>query len=186
MICENFDLLSLSVPQILGILLAFSDFPTYNEIVFLPKFPSFLDGKLSSKLTLISGVPQGSVLGPVLFLIVIFDISEGIDSDIFIYVNDTKLVQNIKSVEDVFNLQEDRDQINRWSVKNKMVYTGGKFVNIRYGKDKHIKESTTYFSGDMAEVIKEMEDIGDLQGGSFFCPPPLICLIPRPIINFWT
>ena len=70
--------------------------------------------------------------------------------------------QNIKSVEDVINLQEDRDQINRWSVKNKMVYNGGKFVNIRYGKDKHIKESTTYFSGDVAEVIKEMEDIRDL------------------------
>ena len=77
-------------------------------------------------------------------------------------MNDTKLVQNIKSVEDVFNLQEDRDQINRWSVKNKMVYNGGKFVNIIYGKVKHIKESTTYFSGDVAEVIKEMEDIRDL------------------------
>ena len=43
-----------------------------------------------------------------------------------------------------------------------MVYNRGKLVYIRYGKDKDIKESTTYFSGDMAEVIEEMEEIRDL------------------------
>ena len=40
MICENLDLLSLCVQQIMRIILAFfSDFPTYSEIVLLPKFP---------------------------------------------------------------------------------------------------------------------------------------------------
>ena len=39
MICENLDLLSLCVLQIIRILLAFSDFPTYSEKVLLPKFP---------------------------------------------------------------------------------------------------------------------------------------------------
>ena len=56
-----------------------------------------VDGKLSSNFTLVSGVPQGSVLGPVLFLIFISDISEGIDSDIFIYVDDTKALRIIKT-----------------------------------------------------------------------------------------
>ena len=121
-----------------------------------------VDGKLSSNYTLISGVPQGSVLGPVLFLIFISDISEGIDSDIFIYVDDTKVVRNINSVEDVINLQEDLDKLHQWSVKNNMVFNGGKFVTIRYGRDKDIKESTTYFSGEMDEVIGEMEEIRDL------------------------
>ena len=37
MICENLDLLSLRVPQIIRILLAFLDFSTYSEIVLLPK-----------------------------------------------------------------------------------------------------------------------------------------------------
>ena len=39
MICENHDLFSLCVPQIIRILLAFSDCPTYSEMVLLPKFP---------------------------------------------------------------------------------------------------------------------------------------------------
>ena len=81
-----------------------------------------VDGQLSSIFTLISGVPQGSVLGPVLFLIFISDISESIESDIFIYVDDTKAVKNIKSVEDVIKLQEDLSKLHEWSVKNKMVY----------------------------------------------------------------
>ena len=39
MICGNLDLVSLCVPQIIRILLAFSDFPTFSEIVLFPKFP---------------------------------------------------------------------------------------------------------------------------------------------------
>ena len=49
-----------------------------------------IEGKLSSSFTLISGIPQGSVLGPILFLIFISDITEGLSSDVFIYVDDTK------------------------------------------------------------------------------------------------
>ena len=43
-----------------------------------------------------------------------------------------------------------------------MVFNGGKFVPIRYGKDKDMKESTTYFSGETDEVIEELEEIRDL------------------------
>ena len=107
-----------------------------------------VDGKLSSIFTLLSGVPQGSVLDPVLFLIFISDISEGLESDIFIYVDDTKAVKKIESVEDVIKLQEDLYKLHQWSLTNNMVYNGGKFVSIRYGKDIEIKESTLYFSGD--------------------------------------
>ena len=42
-----------------------------------------------------AGVPPGSVLGPVLFLIIISDIGEYLDSDVLIYVDDTKVIRKI-------------------------------------------------------------------------------------------
>ena len=96
------------------------------------------------------------------FLIFISDISEGLESDIFIYVDDTKAVKKIESVEDVINLQEDLYKLHQWSLTNNMVYNGGKFVSIRYGKDIEMKESTLYFSGDTEEIIEEKESIRDL------------------------
>ena len=85
-----------------------------------------VDEKLPSIFTLPSAVQQGSVLGPVLFLIFISDISEGSESDLFIYVDDTKAVKNIESVEDVIKLQEDLYKLHQWSLKNNMVYDGGR------------------------------------------------------------
>ena len=69
---------------------------------------------------------------------------------------------NIESVEDVIKLQEDLYKLHQWSLKNNMVYNGGKFVSIRYGKDIEMKESTLYFSGDTEEIIEEKESIRDL------------------------
>ena len=48
-------------------------------------------GRKSKFYPLVSGVPQGSVLGPLLFLIFIGDISEGVTADTLIYVDDSKV-----------------------------------------------------------------------------------------------
>ena len=121
-----------------------------------------VDGKLSSIFTLISGVPQGSVLGPVLFLIFISDISEDLDADVLIYVDDTKTIKRINSINDVIKLQEDLVKLHHWGEKNKMVYNGDKFVAIRYVKDKDLKDNTFYFSREMEEVIEEKDEVRDL------------------------
>ena len=54
-----------------------------------------------------SGVPQGSVLGPVLFLIYINDQDTNIDSKISTFTDDTKLCHRARNGEDIMELQED-------------------------------------------------------------------------------
>jgi hypothetical protein len=109
-----------------------------------------------------SGIPQGSVLGPILFLIYVTDIGNELSVEPLVYVDDTKVLKEIESEEDVEKLQEDLKKLHNWGKKNNMEFNKGKFVVLRYGKDKEIKESTTYFSGDTEEVIEEKESTRDL------------------------
>ena len=109
-----------------------------------------------------SGVPQGSVLGPILFLIYISDISEGLSVEPLVYVDDTKAIKRIEKEEDAEELQKDITQLYNWGKENNMEFNKSKFVVLRYGKDSRVKENTIYFSGDTDEVIEEKESTRDL------------------------
>ena len=89
-----------------------------------------------------SGVPQGSVLGPLFFLIFIGDITEGVTSSTLVYVDDSKTKDNVKNENDVERLQQNLDTIYEWEAKNNMEFNGGKCQVMRYGKNQEIKETT--------------------------------------------
>ena len=66
-----------------------------------------IDGVASGWELVLSGVPQGSVLGPVLFIVFIDDIDEGIRSTVLKFADDTKLVARVGSEEDRERLRQD-------------------------------------------------------------------------------
>jgi hypothetical protein len=72
-------------------------------------------GDSSNWTSVLSGVPQGSVLGPIRFFIYINDIDDGIESKILKFADDTKLYRRITSEEDVTKLQEDLATLCKWS-----------------------------------------------------------------------
>merc|ERR1711888_508941 len=94
-----------------------------------------------------SGVPQGSVLGPLLFLILLGDIDKSIASAfVSSFADDTRVGRRIKTPADVQALQEDLNTIYRWSSKNNMKFNSDKFECIRYGKKKELHDNTHYLS----------------------------------------
>ena len=92
-----------------------------------------VDGCKSSPNKVLSGVPQGTVLGPLFFLIYINDIAKDLTpgTAIRLFADDSMLYRKIFSEEDCEILQKDLDSLQRWESKNKMQFHPGKCQVIR-------------------------------------------------------
>ena len=71
---------------------------------------------------MLSGVPQGTVLGPLLFLVYINDLPRGIQSDIRLFADDCIIYREIKSPEDQLKLQQDLNDVIAWEKKWEMSF----------------------------------------------------------------
>ena len=88
---------------------------------------------LSDPLPVLSGVPQGSILGPLLFLIFVNDLTDPVKhSNMFLYADDTKCFRKVSSVADCVLLQEDLCQLSSWSQKWNLHFNGHKCVLVRF------------------------------------------------------
>jgi hypothetical protein len=74
-----------------------------------------LNGNCSNWANVTSGVPQGSVLGPVLFIIYINDLDTDILTHIGKFADDTKLGDNVITRQDVDQSQNDLNKIEEWA-----------------------------------------------------------------------
>ena len=73
-----------------------------------------------------SGVPQGSVLGPLLFNLFINDISRNINSPCVLFADDVLLYRSIRTDLDVSELQNDLNELSAWSASNGMTFNTSK------------------------------------------------------------
>ena len=100
------------------------------------RFQSVRIGNYSSDLChVLSGVPQGSVLGPLLFIVFINDLPECILSSIpFLFADDTKCLQIINSSRSngINHLQEDINNVSCWSCNTNLIFNEAKFVHIHF------------------------------------------------------
>ena len=71
-----------------------------------------LRGSFSGWIDISSGVPQGSVLGPVLFIVYVNDLPDSVLSSLFMFADDTKLYRAITSDVDCGILQQDLDNVH--------------------------------------------------------------------------
>ena len=62
-----------------------------------------------------SGVPQGSVLGPILFLIFLNDLDDDLSSKLLTFADDTKMFRTVKTDTDIETLQDDLTKLVKWS-----------------------------------------------------------------------
>ena len=117
-----------------------------------------VDGEVSNWKSVLSGVPQGSVLGPILFLIYINDLDDDITSEVLKFADDTKVFRKIKSDADRQHLQDDLNKLIEWSEKWQMLFNFGKCKCLHTG---HGNENAQYTMGGtvLNTTVKE-KDLG--------------------------
>ena len=92
-----------------------------------------VNGQTSEWAKVSSGVPQGSVLGPTLFLMYINDIDERVTSGILKFADDTKIYTCVQTVEAAMILQEDLNRLCSWSKDWLMLFNVDKCKCLHFG-----------------------------------------------------
>ena len=82
---------------------------------------------------MLSGVPQGSVLGPILFLIYVNDLPATVtNTKLLLFADDAKLYKSIANPTDVLLLQEDLNLLNSWSINNHLNFNVNKCIFLSF------------------------------------------------------
>ena len=123
-----------------------------------------LEGTLSDPSDVLSGVPQGTVLGPLLFLIYINDlpqfVSEG--TNVRLFADDSALYRKIKTPNDHLILQRDLDSLVEWENRNCMEFHPGKceLLRISTKREHNISKFNYSIHNTVIEATKHAKYLG--------------------------
>jgi hypothetical protein len=119
-----------------------------------------LDGQASGWKAVVSGVPQGSVLGPVLFLIFIQDLDRAIPASVRLrkFADDSKVANKIEDDNDTLLLQDTLEQLQSWADKWGIQFNHKKCKVMHFGRAN--RKNVYRMGGHELEVTESERDIG--------------------------
>ena len=98
-----------------------------------------IDNEYSHPCNVLSGVPQGTVLAPLLFLIILYNyLPLHVSNKVRLYADDV-FYSNIHTVDDCHNLQKDLDSLSQWSYRWQMLFNPHKCEFLRITNKKKEK-----------------------------------------------
>ena len=119
-----------------------------------------VEGTRSDPLPVESGIPQGSVLGPSLFLLYINDLPEGIKSKIRLFADDTMCSKTIMKKKDEQVLQEDLRSLTTWEEKWSMEFHPQKCSTLRVSRKKDKTAPGYELHGENIENVSTTKYLG--------------------------
>lgn len=115
---------------------------------------------MSDEYEVTSGVPQGSHLGPLLFNILVNDITYNKQSEWLLYADDLKMFRVISNDSDILHLQRDIDQLSDWCINNKLDLNANKCAVVSYSRS-HSNIPTNYIlNGYHLQEVTDIKDLG--------------------------
>jgi hypothetical protein len=119
-----------------------------------------VNGSHSSEAAVTSGVPQGTVLGPALFLLYINDISSTINSNMRLFADDSIIYRDINSPDDHAILQDDLEKLLSWANKWQMDFNSSKCTVMSITN----KKTTSQFNYNMNNITLQRVSHQDYLG----------------------
>lgn len=119
-------------------------------------------GHISNTLPVLSGVPQGSVLGPILFLIYINDIADMVESNISIrlFADDCVVYKKVTCQQDQVDLSLALTQVSEWCTRSSMTLNSDKTVLLRVTRKKQPFTFTYNVQGTPVREVNEYKYLG--------------------------
>ena len=114
-----------------------------------------VNGHVSKWSEVTSGIPQGSVLGPVLFVIFINDLPDAIRSVVRIFADDTKMYGVATTSEDRETVQADIDRLSKWSEDWQLRFNTSKCSVMHFG---HNNTKAVYQMKDNNGELKDLKE----------------------------
>ena len=125
-----------------------------------------LEGEESESVPVTSGIPQGSVLGPILFLVYINDLPEELSSQVRLFADDTAVYLTVGGSEDEKVLQKDLDRLSVWENQWDMEFNPSKCQVVRVTTAKEVIKSVYTLHGQVLEVVTSARYLGvDISSG---------------------
>ncbi len=121
-----------------------------------------VEGISSDSSQVLSGVPQGSVLGPILFLAYINDLPSYVSSPVRLFADDTIMYRPIKNNDDVKTLQQDLENLDKWGNIWQMEFHPSKCEVMRVCKSRNKKLPTPSYllQNHRLEVVDHIKYLG--------------------------
>ena len=119
-----------------------------------------LDGCMSSSTTVSSGVPQGTVLAPLLFLCFINDLPQGISASVKLYADDVLLYKIIESTNDSESLQCDLNLLSDWANKWQMEFNPSKCEHLQVSLKRSCSPTQYYIQGELIKKVAQTKYLG--------------------------
>ena len=119
-----------------------------------------LEGISSNKSEVASGVPQGTVLGPLLFLVYINDLPQDILSRIRLFADDCILYRKIKNQADSIILQNDINTLVKWEKDWQMSFNASKCYTMRITHKLKFVNSSYFMGTTKLEEVKHHPYLG--------------------------
>lgn len=118
------------------------------------------NGYNSHKYIASSGVPQGSNLGPLLFLLFINDLSMQLSCEHLLYADDLKIFSNITKIQECEVLQNNLNTLRNWCHKNKLHLNISKCKIVTFSRKKHITNYNYNIDGNLVSRTELFKDLG--------------------------
>ena len=118
-----------------------------------------VNGESSEFKKVTSGIPQGSVLGLLLFVIFINDLPEQVNSECYLFADDTKIFREIEGSDDHTILQNDINTMLDWADKWQLQFYPDKCVSMPINSKTNHNEPYEMHTTELKQV-KQEKDIG--------------------------